>query len=195
MVLKAVELSLRQRAIVLLATLILVGVGVWSAVRLPIDSVPDITNPQVLVNTAVPALAPEEIEKLVTLPIESQMAGLPGMTELRSLSKFGLSQVRMTFEDGIDVYRTRQMVSERLSGVAERLPPDLQPRLAPISTALGEILYYSVDFKSDATNKPASRQQQLQELKQVQEYVISPLLRATPGIVEVNTSGGYDRQI
>ena len=137
MVLKSIELSLRQRELVLLATLLLVGMGVWSALRLPIDSVPDITNPQVLVNTAVPALAPEEIEKLVTLPIESQMAGLPGMIELRSLSKFGLSQVRMTFEDGVDLYRIRQLVSERLLSAAEKLPPDLQPRLAPIRTVGG----------------------------------------------------------
>jgi cobalt-zinc-cadmium resistance protein CzcA len=133
---------------VLLATLVLVGVGMWSAVRLPIDSVPDITNPQVLVNTAVPALAPEEIEKLITLPIESQMAGLPGMIEQRSLSKFGLSQVRLTFEDGVDLYRTRQLVTERLLSVAEKLPPGLQARLAPISTALGEIFYYTVEFQA-----------------------------------------------
>jgi len=156
MVLKTVELSLRQRAPVVLLTLILIGVGVWSAMRLPIDSVPDITNPQVLLNTAVPALAPEEIEKLVTLNIESQMAGLPGMIELRSLSKFGLSQVRMTFEDGVELYRTRQLVAERLLSVADKLPPGLQPRLAPISTALGEIFYYSVEFtKGGAGDPPA----------------------------------------
>src|SRR5438128_4831713 len=216
MIFKTVELSLSKRAFVLLATLLLVGVGAWSALRLPIDSVPDITNPQVLLNTAVPALAPEEIEKLVTLPIESQMAGLPGMIELRSLSKFGTSQVRMTFEDGVDLYRTRQLVSERLLSAAEKLPPGLQPRLAPISTALGEIFYYSVEFTSNprvaadvrrltSTNEesqslvtPAAtslRKQQLMTLKQIQEYVISPLLRATPGVAEVNTSGGYERQI
>ncbi len=195
MVIKTVEASLRQRALVLLATLVLIGVGVWSALRLPIDAVPDITNPQVLVNTAVPALAPEEIEKLVTLPLESQMAGLPGMIELRSLSKFGLSQIRMTFEDDVDLYRTRQLVSERLLVAAEKLPPDLQPRLAPISTALGEIFYYSVEFAANTTNKPPTRYEQLQSLKQIQEYVISPLLRATPGVAEVNTSGGHERQI
>ena len=195
MVLKIIELSLRQRALVLLATLVLIGVGVWSALRLPIDAVPDITNPQILINTAVPALAPEEIEKLVTLPLESQMAGLPGMMELRSLSKFGLSQIRMTFEDDVDLYRTRQLVSERLLGAAEKLPSGLQPRLAPISTALGEIFYYTVDYAANATNKPATRREQLMALKQIQEYVISPLLRATPGVAEVNTSGGYERQI
>ncbi len=215
MILKTVEWSLRQRPLVLLAALVLVGVGAWSALRLPIDAVPDITNPQVLLNTAVPALAPEEIEKLVTLPLESQMAGLPGMIELRSLSKFGLSQIRMTFEDDVDLYRTRQLVSERLLVAAEKLPPGLQPRLAPISTALGEIFYYTVDF---ASNSPAAdvrrlkptnaetqslvtsaatmtRTGQLMTLKQIQEYIISPLLRATPGVAEVNTSGGYEKQI
>ena len=195
MIVKIVELSLRQRALVLLATLILVGVGTWAAFRLPIDSVPDITNPQVLVNTGVPALAPEEIENLVTRPIESGMAGLLGMIELRSLSKFGLSQVRMTFDDGVDIYRTRQLANERLLAVEEQLPPGLQPRLAPISTALGEIFYYSVEFRPDAAGKPASRCEQLQELRQIQEYVISPLLRATRGVAEVNTSGGHERQI
>ena len=155
MVLKIIELSLRQRALVLLATLVLIGVGVWSALRLPIDAVPDITNPQILINTAVPALAPEEIEKLVTLPLESQMAGLPGMMELRSLSKFGLSQIRMTFEDDVDLYRTRQLVSERLLVAAEKLPSGLQPRLAPICTALGEIFYYAVEFTPDIkTTRP-----------------------------------------
>src|SRR4026209_1296351 len=146
MILRIVDFSLRQPPLVLLATLVLIAVGAWSALRLPIDAVPDITNPQVLVNTAVPALAPEEIEKLVTLPLESQMAGLPGMLELRSLSKFGLSQIRMTFEDGVDLYRTRQLVTERLLSASEKLPPGLQPRLAPMSTALGEIFYYAVDF-------------------------------------------------
>src|SRR6266545_7474876 len=122
---KLLELSLRRRASVLLATGVLVAVGIWSALRLPIDAVPDITSPQVQINTAVVALAPEEIEKLVTFPIESEMAGLPGMVELRSLSKFGLSQITMTFRDDVDLYRTRQLVSERLSGVSAELPPGL----------------------------------------------------------------------
>lgn len=195
MILKTIEHSFRRPALVLLATLILIGAGVWSALRLPIDAVPDITSPQVLLNTAVPALAPEEIEKLVTIPLESQMAGLPDMVELRTLSKFGLSQIRMTFRDNVDLYRTRQLVSERLQAVVEKLPAGLEPRLAPISTALGEIFYYTVDFRRDATNKPLMRVEQLMALKQLQEYVVSPLLRASPGVAEVNTSGGYDRQV
>src|SRR6478752_2493425 len=136
---QVIELSIRQRAAVLLATGVLIVAGAWAAWRLPIDAVPDITNVQVQINTAVPALAPEEIEKLVTFPIESEMAGLPGMVELRSLSKFGLSQVTMIFEDGTDIYRARQLASERMQNALEKLPNGLQPKLAPISTGLGEI--------------------------------------------------------
>ena len=168
-------------------------VGVWSAVRLPIDAVPDITNPQVLVNTAVPALAPEEIERLVTFPLESKLAGLPGAIEMRSLSKFGLSQIRLTFQDGVDLYRTRQLVAERLQGVD--LPAGLQPALAPITTALGEIFYYQVEFGAGATNRTVSRSEQLMTLKEIQNYLVSPLLRSTPGVAEVNASGGYERQV
>lgn len=189
------EAVMRQRVAVLLATLVLVGVGIWAMLRLPIDAVPDITNPQVQINTAVPALAPEEVEKLVTFPIESEMAGLPDMVELRSLSKFGLSQVTMTFKDGVDLYRTRQLVTERLQGVLDDLPEGLSPKLAPIATGLGEIFYYSLDYTPDAKDKPATREQQLMALRQIQEYTVKPLLRGTPGVAEVNTSGGYERQL
>ena len=190
---RILELSLRQRAFVLLATLVLVAVGVGSALRLPLDAVPDITNPQVQINTAVAALAPEEIEKQVTFPIENTMSGIPGMVELRSLSKSGLSQVTMIFEDGTDLYRARQLVSERLQQVGEDLPPGLTPKLAPIATGLGEIFYYGVDYRRDATNKPATRRDQLMALKLIQDYQIKPLLRQTRGIAEVNTSGGYEK--
>lgn len=192
---RLIEITMRQRSAVLLATLILIGVGGWAALRLPIDAVPDITNPQVQINTGVPALAPEEVEKLVTFPIESEMAGLPDMVELRSLSKFGLSQVTMTFKDGADLYRLRQLVTERLQGVLEDLPPGLTPRLAPVATGLGEIFYYSLDYTADAPHKPGTRQEQLMELRQIQEYQVKPLLRSTVGVAEVNTSGGYEKQI
>lgn len=192
---RILEFSLRQRAAVLLATGVLLIVGLWAASRLPIDAVPDITSPQVQINTVVPALAPEEIEKLVTFPIESEMAGLPGMVELRSLSKFGLSQVTMTFRDGVDIFHTRQLATERLQGVLDELPPGLTPKLAPIATGLGEIFFYTVRYAPNATNKPASKLEQLMQLRQIQEYSIKPLLRATPGVAEVNTSGGYEKQI
>ncbi len=186
---------MRQRAAVMLATLVLVGVGTWAALRLPIDAVPDITNPQVQINTAVPALAPEEVEKLVSCLIESEMAGLPEMVELRSLSKFGLSQVTMTFKDGVDLYRTRQLVTERLQGVLDDLPLGLTPKLAPVATGLGEIFYYTLDYTADAPNKRKPRDAQLMELRQIHEYTVKPLLRGTPGVAEVNTSGGYERQV
>ncbi len=192
---RLLEFSVRQRVFVLMATLVLVGIGVFSALRLPIDAVPDITNVQVQVNTSVPALAPEEIEKLVTFPIENEMAGIPGLTELRSLSKFGLSQVNLIFEDGTDIYRSRQLVSERLQTVIDELPAGLTPKLAPISTGLGEIYYYVVEYAPDATNKPATREAQLMELKLLHDYLIEPRLRSTPGLAEVNTIGGYEKQI
>ncbi len=189
------EAVMRQRVAVLLGTLVLIGVGVWAMLRLSIDAVPDITNPQVQINTAVPALAPEEVEKLVTFPIEAEMAGLPDMVELRSLSKFGLSQVTMTFKDGVDLYRTRQLVTERLQGVLDELPPSLSPKLAPIATGLGEIFYYTLDYTADAKDKPATREAQLMALWQIQEYTVKPLLRATQGVAEVNRSGGYEREL
>jgi cobalt-zinc-cadmium resistance protein CzcA len=192
---RLLEIVMRQRAAVLLATLVVAAIGVGSALRLPIDAVPDITNPQVQINTGVPALAPEEVEKLVTFPIESEMAGLPDMVELRSLSKFGLSQVTMTFRDGVDLYRVRQLVTERLSGVLDELPPGLAPKLAPVATGLGEIFYYSLDYAPDAPHKPATREEQLMALAQIQEYQVKPLLRGTAGVAEVNTSGGYKKQI
>ena len=192
---RLLEFSVRQRVFVFLVTLVLIAIGIRSAFRLPIDAVPDITNVQVQINTAVPAYAPEEIEKLVTFPIENEMAGIPGLTDLRSLSKFGLSQVTLVFEDGTDLYRSRQLVSERLQTVIDELPPGLTPKLAPISTGLGEIFYYIVDYRKDATNKPATREAQLMELKLVHDYSIKPRLRSTPGIAEVNASGGYEKQI
>ncbi len=192
---RVLEFSVRQRAFVALATLIMIGVGVWSAMRLPIDAQPDITNVQVQVNTAVPAFAPEEIEQLVTFPLENELAGIPGMTELRSISKFGLSQVTLVFDDGTDIYRARQLVAERLQNVADDLPPGITPKLAPITTGLGEIFYYVLDYAEDAPNKPATREEQLRELKLLHDFVIKPRLRATSGLAEVNASGGYEKQI
>ncbi|MEO6054784.1 MAG: efflux RND transporter permease subunit, partial [Chthoniobacterales bacterium] len=189
------ESVMRQRLVVLLVTGGLIAIGIWSAVHLPIDAVPDITNPQIQINTTVPALAPEEVEKLVSFPIESEMAGLPGLVELRSLSKYGLSQVTMTFRDGVDIYQLRQLVTERLQTAEDDLPPGLTPKLAPIATGLGEIFYYALDYASDAKDIPSTRQTQLVELRQIQDYIVKPLLRNTPGVAEVNTSGGYERQI
>ena len=194
MIARILEFSLRQRAIVLLGMALLVFFGFWSAIRLPIDAIPDITNVQVQINTEVPALAPEEIEKLVTFPLETELSGVPGATEMRSISKFGLSQVTLIFADGTDIYRARQLVTERLQNALEELPRGLIPKLAPISTGLGEIYFYSLDYASDATNKPPTRRAQLAELKLTQDYVIKPMMRTVPGVAEVNAAGGYEKQ-
>ena len=195
MVPRIFEFALRQRVFVLFATFALIAAGLWSASRLKLDAVPDITNVQVQINTAVNAYAAEEIEKLITFPIETEMSGLPGLEEMRSISRFGLSQVTLVFADGADIYRVRQLVTERLQNAIGQLPPGAQPKLAPITTGLGEIFFYTLDYASDATNKPVDRYEQLMELRQIQEWVVKPLLRTVPGIAEVNTSGGYEKQI
>ncbi len=182
MIARILEFSLRQRAFVLLATALLVGVGLWSASQLPIDAVPDITNVQVQINTEVPALAPEETERLVTFPLETELTGVPGMDEVRSLTRFGLSQITLIFKDGTDIYRARQLVSERLQNALEKIPTGLAPKLAPITTGLSEIYQYVVDYAPGAINKPATRREQLMELNLIQDFTIKPMLRTVPGV-------------
>lgn len=184
--------SLQQRPLVLLGAFALLAAGIWAATHLPIDAVPDITNLQVQINTEVPGLAPEESEKGVTVPIEIEMSGLPGLAEMRSLTKFGLSQVTLIFEEGTDLYHSRQLVSERLQGLADTLPGGLSPRLAPITTGLGEIFYYTLAYETNAPHRPDTEIGALMELRELQEYVVKPMLRNTPGVAEVNTAGGYE---
>jgi heavy metal efflux system protein len=195
MIFRIIELALRQRVFVLIAALALIAAGIWSALRLPIDAVPDITNVQVVVNTTVAALSPEEIEKQVTFPIEMEMAGIPGLEEVRSLSKFGLSQITMVFSEDTDIYRARQFVAERLQSVAGELPPGAQPRLGPISTGLGEIYFYTIDYKAGATNKPGTRYEELLELRSIQDFIVKPAFRNVVGIADIETCGGYEKQI
>ena len=146
MLARLIEFSIRQRFLVIIATLAMVGVGVYNFVQLPIDAVPDITNVQVQINTAVPALSPVEIETQITFPIEWAMGGLPKLQQIRSLSRYGLSQVTVIFEDGTDIYWARQLVGERLTEARENLPPGLgDPQMGPISTGLGEIYMWSVE--------------------------------------------------
>lgn len=195
MIERLIEFALARRALVFLAALALTAVGLWSALHLPMDAVPDLTGVQVQINTEVPALAPEEIEKLVSVPLETALAGIPGVTESRSLSKFGLSQLTLQFADDTDIFRARQLVAERLQSAVESLPPGLSPRLAPVSTGLGEVLHYTLDYAADAPNRPATRTEQLVVLRQLQDYTLKPLLRTVPGVAEVNTVGGYERQV
>jgi cobalt-zinc-cadmium resistance protein CzcA len=192
---RLIEASLRQRVFLLIVAGVSLFIGAWSAFNLPIDAVPDITSPQVQVNTEVPALAPEETEKSVTIPLEMELAGIQGVQEMRSLTKFGLSQVTLIFQDRTDIYRARQLVAERLQTVADRLPPGLTPELAPISTGLGEIYYYTLAYRVDAPHRPATLPDQLRELREIHEFTVKPMLRTTPGIAEINANGGYEKQI
>lgn len=192
---RILEFALRQRVIVLLGAAALIAVGAWSAARLPIDAVPDITNVQVQINTAVPALAPEEIEKLVTYPIEVEMGGIEKLLEIRSLSKFGLSQVTLIFEEDADIYRARQLAGERLQAVLDELPPGVTPKLAPITTGLGEIYHYTIRYRKNYPPAPTDAVDRLRELKLAQDYLVKPGLRTVKGVTEVNTSGGYERQV
>src|SRR5262249_44331520 len=159
--------------------------------KLPMDAIPDITGVQVQVNTMVPALAPDEVEKLVTVPLEMALGGVAGVTEMRSLSRFGLSQITLQFTDNTDIYRARQLVTERLQSAADSLPQGLTPKLIPITTGLGEVFYYTIDYAPNAPNAPASREAQLMALWEIQEYLIKPQLRTVPGVADVNAYGGW----
>ena len=193
---KIFEFAIRQRVFVLILAVGVVALGVSSALKLPVDAVPDITNVQVQINTSVPSLAPEEIEKLVTYPIEIEMGGIQDLLEVRSISKFGLSQVTLVFKEGTDIYLARQLVSERLQNVVNALPKGIDlPQMSPISTGLGEIYFYVLRYVDDAKEAPETEQEQMMELKLLQEFVVSPMLVSVEGVTEVNTSGGYSKQI
>src|SRR5262245_30149989 len=192
---KILEFSVRQRVLVLMGALALLFTGLWSATKLPMDAIPDITGVQLQVNTTVPALAPDEVEKLVTMLLEMALGGVAGVTEMRSLSRFGLSQITLQFTDRTDVYRARQLVTERLQGAADSLPAGVTPKLIPITTGLGEVFYYSIDYAPNAPNAPSTREAQLMALWEIQEYIIKPHLRAVPGVADVNAYGGYVKQI
>ncbi|WP_437786685.1 efflux RND transporter permease subunit [Sorangium sp. So ce1097] len=176
--------SLRHRFAVILAAIGLALAGWWAFRRLPIDAFPDTTPVQVQINAVAPALSPVEIERQVTAPMEQAISGLPGLEEVRSLSRFGFSQVTVRFEDGTDVYLARQVVLERLQTVA--LPPGIErPRLGPVATGLGEVIHYVVTGK----DRPLS------ELRAIHDWVIAPQLRSVRGVAEVNAWGGDERQI
>jgi len=186
--------SLRQRWLVVLGTLALAAVGAYDLRRLPIDAVPDITNVQVQVNTVIEALSPVEVEQQVTVPIESAMAGIPGVEQVRSLSRYGLSQVTVVFRDGTDLYFARQLVSERLQQARESLGPGLgEPVMGPIATGLGEVFMWTVEAKPGA-RRPDGEPWTLMDLREVQDWIIKPQLRGVPGITEINSIGGYRRQ-
>lgn len=192
MISKIVSSSIRYRWLVILFTTILSIAGWQSFKRLPIDAVPDITNIQVQVNTAIEALGPEEIERTVTTPIEITLNGIPGVTQVRSITRFGLSQVTVVFEDDVDVYRARQLVLERLQSIAPQLPKGTFPKLGPVTTGLGEIFHYVVEADQPETGE--KRLEQLMEIRAIQDWYIKPRLLQVKGVAEVNSIGGYERQ-
>ncbi|TFE71046.1 efflux RND transporter permease subunit [Methylacidiphilum caldifontis] len=195
MINKIVFLSIERKEVVLGLAIVLFILGLLSFFHLPVDAVPDLSNVQVQINTYVPAYAPEEVEKLITFPIEIEMGGIPGLETIRSLSKFGLSQVTLIFKDGTNLYRSRQLVGERLLTASAKIPPNITPTMAPITTGLGEIFHYILKYRDGTQEKPSSELLQLIELRLLQEYTIRPMLRRVPGVADVNTSGGYQKLI
>ncbi|HOQ44993.1 MAG TPA: CusA/CzcA family heavy metal efflux RND transporter [Bryobacteraceae bacterium] len=189
MIERIVSFSIEWRALVVLVACAIAGFGLYSAADLPIDAVPDITSNQVQINAVAPSFTPLEMEQYVTFPIELSMAGLPGMESVRSLSKFGLSQVTVTFKDDVDIYFARQLVLERLIAAEKELPAGITPEIAPVSTGLGEIYQFTVENAPDAP-----QQRSLMELRTILDWFIKPQLRTVPGVIEVNSFGGEEKQ-
>lgn len=190
-----VESALKNRLWVFAAFVAVCGLGAAATLSLPIDAVPDITNVQVVVTTKTGALEPGKIEKLVTYPIETEMAGIPGVEDIRSLSKYGLSIVTLVFAEHTDIQFARQQVSERLQNVRSSLPDGLAPGMAPITTGLGEVLMYTLGAKKGSAMAAKPERDQLLYLREVQEYGVRPQLKKLPGVADVDTNGGLLKQI
>ena len=191
---RIVGAAIAHRWLMLLLSGALVLLGAWSFTRLPIDATPDITNVQVQINTAAPGFSPLETEQRITFPVETVLAGLPKMENVRSLSRYGLSQVTVVFEDGTDIYFARQQVAERLQQARSQIPDGLDPQLGPIATGLGEIFMYTIDADPKARKADGSAYTAT-DLRTLQDWVIRPQLRNVPGVTEVNTIGGFQRQV
>ncbi|MCA9145935.1 MAG: efflux RND transporter permease subunit [Planctomycetaceae bacterium] len=190
-----IDFSLRNRAVVLVAVAVIIAAGAWSLQYIDIDAFPDTTPVMVQVNTTAPSLSPEEVEQQITFPIEQVISGLPDLEKLRSVSKFGMSQVVVTFEDGTDIYFARQLIGERLATV--ELPEGIErPTMGPVSTGLGEVFHYVVRAEGVdiASLPPARRIEKLTELRTIHDWVIRPQMRTVAGSAEVNSWGGYEKQ-
>ncbi len=188
-----IDFSIRRRWPVLIAVLAVAVLGLWNYGRLTIDAVPDVTNVQVQINTAAPGFSPLETEQRITFPVETAMAGLPHLDFTRSLSRYGLSQVTVIFKDGTDIYFARQLISERIAQVKGELPPGATIEMGPISTALGEIYMWSVEAQPGAKNEQGQPYTST-DLRTIQEWIIKPQLRNVPGVIEINSIGGYEKQ-
>src|SRR6188768_1446469 len=194
MIIEAViRFAIRRRWLMLAVVTAFATLGVWSFQHLSIDAVPDITNVQVQINTEAPGFTPLEVEQRVTFVVENAMAGLPRLESTRSVSRYGLSQVTVGFEDGTDIYFARQQIAERLQSLHSRLPAGLEPALGPIATGLGEIFMYTVDAVPGARNRDGSAITPV-DLRQAQDWIVRPQLQQVPGVVEINTIGGYEKQ-
>ena len=188
------ERSIARRGLVVIAALAIAALGLWNFNRLPIDAVPDITNVQVQVNTSAPGYTPLEIEQRVTWPLENSMAGLPKLDYTRSVSRYGLSQITVVFDEGTDIYFARQLVGERLNAARSELPMDVEPELGPIASGLGEIFMFTVDAEPGALNADGSPVTPT-DLRSVHDWVIRPQLLRVPGVVEVNPIGGFKKEV
>ena len=193
MIERIISFALRQRLLVIICILLLIALGVYSFIKLPIDAFPDVTNIQVEVLSSAPGLSPLEVEKFVTYPIEIALRGLPRLTLLRSISKFGLSVVTVVFEDGVDIYFARQLVLERLIEAKESVPEGIAISMGPVATAMGEIYQYTLEGRRPAGE--AEKVQYLTELRTIQDWTLAPMLKSIPGVNEINSFGGYIKQV
>lgn len=190
MINKIISFSIKNKLIISLFTLAIVVVGIWSVSKVPLDAVPDITNNQVQVITQSPNLGTEDIEQLVTYPVEVAMANLPGVTEIRSISRFGLSVVTIVFEDDMDTYLPRQLVAEKLTEVRNKIPEGFgEPSMGPISTGLGEIYQYTLKVQPEFKDKYS-----LSDLRTMQDWIVARQMAMVPGVVEINAIGGNTKQ-
>lgn len=192
---RLIDFSLHHRALVILGVAVMGAVGILSLRHLDIDAFPDTTPVLIQINTVAPALSPEEVERQITFPVEQAISGLPGLQDLRSISKFGLSQVVVIFEDGVDIYFARQLINERLGTVA--LPSGIRrPQMGPVSTGLGEVFHYVLTYEGVDFSKVSDeeRVRRLTELRTLHDWVVKPQLRSVSGVAEVNSWGGYEKQ-
>ena len=194
MIASLLEFSLRQRILVLGLACLFSVAGVFAFQSIPIDAYPDVTNIQVQVLTDAPGLSPVEVERFITYPLELQMTGLPGLAEIRSLSKFALSQITVVFNDDVDIYFARQLVLERIMAAKERLPEGIDPVMAPVSTGLGEVYQYYVEGPNAAATDPKIVETELTDQRTLQDWVLRPLLKSVPGVIDVNGMGGFVKQ-
>ncbi|WP_371763459.1 CusA/CzcA family heavy metal efflux RND transporter [Massilia sp.] len=190
---RIIRSAIEHRWIVMLAVFAMAAIGIYNYQRLPIDAVPDITNVQVQINTSAQGYSPLEVEQRVTYPIETVMAGLPGLEQTRSLSRYGLSQVTVIFKDGTDVFFARQLVNQRIQEAKEGLPEGVTPNMGPISTGLGEIYLWTVESAPGA-KKPDGTPYTPTDLREVQDWIIKPQLRQVPGVTEINSIGGFSKE-